>query len=297
MRPLAGRRLLAVASLIAAGYGCTDADVDGEALERGALRSEEARAGTPGSSSSPATTPSPTTNPAGSAPPSAQGPAQPQQFSLRDSLKGSTKGNLVGGSIGPSGWTTSARSDRLWYEIPTLVEGSIQFVLSGVSNANLVEADNDMFAMYEAGYGMTEPVQYAPQYRENHFKAMIRVYGGAEPARAGQQKLMWGMCPSGAPGYGACGCGSFFEEPFGGDGSWDGTPQTMRVEWKGKKATLTRNGAEVVSIDWSNENFRFGPQTLHFSLGTSRDTVALGAVYSDLVVEGTTGEVTTCANP
>jgi hypothetical protein len=221
-------------------------------------------------------------------------------FMMTDSLKGSTMGNAIGGSLGPDGWTVTAPTDVLWYAIPRLVEGSIQFTMSNVTIANLVVNDNEVFALYEAGHGIAEPINYNPEFRENHYKSMIRIYGQAEVDRVGQQKIMWGMCPSGAPGYGACGCASFFEEPFGGDPNWDGSPQTLRVEWRDGVTRYYRNGNEVLAVDWSASGIAFGPNELHFSLGSSRaaavGTAAMpvGAVFSDVVVEGVTGPESSC---
>ena len=224
----------------------------------------------------------------------------PGWFTMDDGLRGGTTGNAVGGALGPDGWTVVDRRDRVWWELPRLVEGVIEFTVTGVTTDALVVADNELFAMYEAGYGIAEPIRYNPEIRENHYKCMLRVYGQAEGDRVGAQKLMWGMCPSGDPGYGACACGSFFDEPFGGDPNWDGTPQRIRVEWGGGWTRLSRNGVEAVAIDWSASGLTFGPESLHFSLGTARATdvdsagLPVGAVFSDVHVEGTVGDAATC---
>jgi hypothetical protein len=222
-------------------------------------------------------------------------------FHLEDRLRGGTTGNAVGGSFADDGWHVTDRRDRVWYALPRLTSGSVEFTLSNVTMASLGStADSEIFAMYEAGYGIAEPIRYAPEFRENHYKCLLRIYANGEASRPGQQKLMWGMCPSGAPGYGACGCGSFFEEPFGGDGTWDGSPQRLRVEWGGGRTRYLRNGAVVLTIDWSASGLGFGPSSLHLSLGTSRPSAVdyaqlpVGAVFSDLVVDGLEGEVARC---
>jgi MYXO-CTERM domain-containing protein len=222
-------------------------------------------------------------------------------FHLEDALHGGTMGHAVGGSFAGDGWHVTDRRDRIWYALPRLVSGSVEFTLANVTMASLTDtSDTEVFAMYEAGYGIAEPIRYAPEFRENHFKCMLRIYANGEGARAGQQKLMWGICPSGAPGYGGCGCGSFFEEPFGGNGSWDGTAQRLRIEWGGGRTRYLRNGAEVLSIDWSGAGAGFGPSELHLSLGTSRPSAVdsaqlpVGAVFSDLVVDGVEGELARC---
>ncbi len=223
-------------------------------------------------------------------------------YHLEDTLRGATRGNPVGGSFAPDGWHVTARTDRIWYALPRLASGSVEFTLSNVTMASLGDtSDNEIFAMYEAGYGIAEPIRYAPEFRENNYKCMLRVYSNGETGRAGQQKLMWGLCPGGAPGYGTCACSrSFFDEPFGGDGTWDGSPQRIRVEWGGGRTRYLRNGTQVIAIDWSSAGSTFGPSELHLSLGTSRpsavDTAQLpvGAIFSDLVVDGTEGALATC---
>lgn len=222
-------------------------------------------------------------------------------FHLEDGLRGRTMGNAVGGRFADDGWHVTDRRDRIWYALPRLVSGSIAFTLANVTRASLGESgDTELFAMYEAGYGITEPIRYSPEFRVNHYKCMLRVYANGEAGRAGQQKLMWGMCPSGAPGYGDCGCGSFFEEPFGGSGDWDGSAQRMRIEWGSGRTRYLRNGAVVLTIDWSDSGLAFAPSDLHFSLGTARPSgvsdaqLPVGAVFSDLVVDGVEGPVARC---
>lgn len=222
-------------------------------------------------------------------------------FQLNDSLKGSTQGNAVGGSIGPDGWTVTSNTDRLWYIVPVLASGSIEFKVSNITHNNLLLADVELFAMYDGGWGISEPVGYSPEFRDNFFKCMIRIYGQAEPSRLGQQKLMWGMCPGGSPGYGTCPCATkFFEEPFGGDPAWDGSPQTLRVEWGNGHARYLRNGSVVHDIDYSASGFSYTPGEQHFSLGTSRPSAVgsagmpIGAIFSDVVVSGVEGQTWIC---
>jgi hypothetical protein len=148
---------------------------------------------------------------------------------------------------------------------------------------------------------MAHPINYNPEYRVNAYKSMIRIYGAAEVERAGQQKIMWGMCPGGAPGYfDACPCANFFEEPYGGDPNWDGSPQRLRVEWGGGFTRYLRNGAVVLEVDWSASGMTFGPNALYVSLGTPRPedvaeaSMPIGGVFSDVVIEGTIGPEATC---
>lgn len=230
-------------------------------------------------------------------------------FRFVDSLRGGSAGIVMGGGFDGEGWHVAADTDRIVFDqLPRLSSGFVEFTLTGVSGANLVKNDNEIFAMYEGGYGMVEPVRYSPQFRNNHYKSMLRIYGAEEQGRAGAQKLMWGMCPDGAPGYqtgSACACGgAFFEEPFNGDAevtTWTGAPERLRIEWGDGRTRYLRNSVVIVDIDWSDVTFPFAPNELHFSLGTSRQEsvdsagLPIGAVFSDLVIEGTpTDDVATC---
>ncbi|MCA9707367.1 MAG: hypothetical protein KDK70_16050 [Myxococcales bacterium] len=225
-----------------------------------------------------------------------------EPFSMSDPLVDGTMGTAVGGSFGPEGWTITDRTDRLYWSLPRLVEGSIEFTVTGLTIDLMPLNDHEIFAMYEGGWGIEHPIAYNPEFRVNDYKSMIRIYGQAEVDRVGQVKLMWGLCPQGAPGYGidTCACASFFEEPFGGDPAWDGTPQRLRVEWDALGSRLLRNGALVLDIDASASGLFFGPQALYASLGTPRpldvDTAGMpvGATFSDVVIEGITGPEATC---
>jgi hypothetical protein len=219
-------------------------------------------------------------------------------FTLEDPLKGGTKGNAIGGALGPDGWTITSDTDRLWYELPRLTIGSFEFTVSNLTMDNMPEVDHELFAMYEAGFGMTEPINYDPEFRNNHFKVMLRVHGQGAPGMEGQQQLVWRMCPSGAPGHDECGCTEFFDEPEGGDTTWDGSPQRLRVDWTETGARYLRNGTVVHQIEWSTG--KYAPQSHHVSLGTSRPVVIqeagmpVGAIFSDVVITGNEGEAAVC---
>ena len=234
---------------------------------------------------------------------------EPSEYVMfADPLIDGTLGTPLGGSFGPEGWTVTARADRIFWEVPRIVEGSVAFTMKNVTLDNLPLNDHEVFAMYEGGYDIEHPIGYNPGFRNNAFKSMIRIYGVAEGGdRVGKQKIMWGMCPFGAPGYhdGTCPCSQpagFFEEPFDGDVTWDGTPQRLKIAWADGVTHYYRNDVEVLSIDWAASGLSFGPDSLYVSLGNPRpqdvDTAGMpiGAVFSDLVLEGWTGPVTpTCA--
>lgn len=227
-----------------------------------------------------------------------------RSFMMNDPLVDSTLGEPIGGTFGPDGWTTTDRTDRLYWELPRLVQGSAEFTVTGLTIDLMPLRDHEIFAMYDGGHGIEHPIDYNPEFRVNHYKSMIRIYGQQEVERIGEQKLMWGLCPAGAPGYiegDACACANnFFEEPFGGDPSWDGTPQRLRVEWDASGSRYYRNDALVLDIDASASGLTFGPQTLYASLGNPRPNdvgdagMPVGITFSDVVIEGILGAEATC---
>jgi uncharacterized protein (TIGR03382 family) len=221
------------------------------------------------------------------------------QVHIEDPLRSGSTGNVTGGSFDAEGWTVTAVDDRIWYPLPRLLRGSVEFTVANIRPANLPLADHEIFAMYEDGYGIGEPIEYAPAFRVNHYKGLVRIYGTAEPDRLGAMKLMWGMCPSGSPGYGDCACSSFFEEPFQSVPEWTGAPVRIRIEWGDGHTRLLRDGDEVVSIDWSESGLSFGPSSLHMMIGSPRNdgglsAMPIGARFSDLVIDGVEGPLATC---
>lgn len=224
-----------------------------------------------------------------------------EYFMLSDPLIGMTMGSQVGGVFGDSGWTVMERADRIYWAVPRLVEGSVEFTVANITYDNLPLNDHEIFAMYEGGYDIEHPIKYSPDFRNNSFKSMIRIYGVQEgPDRLGKQKIMWGICPFGAPGYhgGECPCQDppgFFDEPFSGDPTWDGSPQRLRIEWKDGVTRYLRNDSEVLTIEWGDSGHTFGPEDLYVSLGNPRPLevdsagMPIGAVFSDVVIEGWTG--------
>ena len=225
-------------------------------------------------------------------------------YHLEDSLRGATSsGNPSGGSFGAEGWTVTAPTDLIWFSAPTMSSGSIEFTLSNVTNASLYAdasggADNDIFQFYDDA-GIGEPIPYGT-WKSNNYKCDVRIRN--EPGHHGDQKLIFGLCPdSQSSGGDTCACGTpFIGDATGGDGNWDGTPQRLRVEWSQTYVRFLRNGAEAVRHDFAATGYGFGPQQMHFSLGTTRSRavsysgIPIGAVFSDLVVDGVDGAPASC---
>jgi hypothetical protein len=230
-------------------------------------------------------------------------------WTLSDSLKDfAPKGTPVGGSFDATGWTVTQKDDRIYYSLPRLVQGSIEFTVSGITEANLVLADHEIFALYEGGYGISEPINYNPQFRNNHYKQLLRIYGKMVLERLGEQKFIMLMCPSGAPGYtedGPCPCPQSFYDGdgwWGGNKNWDGSPSKIKVRWGNGSATYSRDGVDVWTNDYSQTGLVFGPSELHFTIGCPRNSAAdeagmpIGATFSDVYVEGVEGPLATCGS-
>ncbi len=233
-------------------------------------------------------------------------------YHFEDTLRGTTQGNQLGGSLGSDGWTVTAVNDRIWYSMPTLVQGSIEFTLAGVSNDKFQAADHEMFTLYEGGYGISEPIDYG-HLKPLFYRVMWRLRGevagvdGETVTHQGEQKFIWIMCPDGAPGYAVnygtqfCSCSQWLDQgPSGGDMTWTGVPERIRFEWDGNSARYLRNGVVVDTIDWTGTGLAFTPSEPHFCLGSPRSgavsyaVTVVGAVYSDLVVDGVEGPQQLC---
>ncbi|NIX18604.1 MAG: hypothetical protein GWN07_01605, partial [Actinobacteria bacterium] len=128
--------------------------------------------------------------------------ATARAYRMEDSLRGGTSfGNPVGGELGADGWRVTDRGDRMWFEVPRLVSGSIEFTVTGIlftgvgNPTNIPESDYEILSMYEAGYGIGdgEPIRYAP-FIINHYKTLVRIYGAEEVGRPGEQKLLARIC-------------------------------------------------------------------------------------------------------
>lgn len=232
---------------------------------------------------------------------------EPEPFDLNDSLRGTTTGTMIGGQITSTGWRVMDRHDRIYWAIPPLREGAIEFTVTGMSNgsgSNMALGDMEIFTMYDGGHGMTEPVAYFYNFRNNYYKVVVRVAGTTRPD-SGEQELIWVNCAGGDPGYNSEGCpcsNGYGASPQGGLATWDGTGERFRVEWNDTGSRLFRNGTMVVEHGWDAER-AYAPYDLHFSFGTARagdipeSGLPVGAVFSDLVVDGTTGTAPVVCTP
>lgn len=223
-----------------------------------------------------------------------------------------------GGTFSSNGWTTTnaptdPSQDSVWYEVPdALPSGSVQVTVTGVSiGGNFTGNDHELLCIYAAPSGEAEPIAYNPAYRDNDFKAFIRIFGSAEPApRPGAMKLELAECPRGDPWYHALLCPTVCDHSgiayAGGqatDIGWDpSTAYTLKITWSPGLFTLSRNGTEVGRFTFSGT---YAPPRLRVRIGSPRNDgvypgsafMPAGLTFRDLVVEGTPGTPTPICQP
>src|SRR5687768_11388804 len=68
-----------------------------------------------------------------------------QPYHMEDSLRGGTMGNPSGGSFGPDGWTVTGVEDRIWYALPRLESGFVEFTMTNLTLDRLPLPDHEMF--------------------------------------------------------------------------------------------------------------------------------------------------------
>lgn len=216
-----------------------------------------------------------------------------------------------GGSFGPEGWTTTGPTDAVWYEIPdALVAATVAFSVKGMAHSGgpLSGADHDLLAVYQAPTGQAEPIAYSPYFRNNDFKAFLRIFGDQEPGRAGAMKLELTRCPRGAPWYHdepctpECGEGSLaYANGMDKDIGWTaGTWYRIELSWGNGTFAFSRDGQQLATVPYGAT---YAPQPLRVRLGSPRhgisDTAFMpqGLTFKDVAVSGTTGSMSPVCVP
>src|SRR5256885_1746218 len=106
-------------------------------------------------------------------------PARGFAYHLADSLRNaSAAGHADGGKFTAEGWTSTAPTDIIWFSVPTMSSGSIEWMLTHVTNATLFAdssggGDNDIFQFYDDD-GIGEPIDYG-KWKQNNHKCDLRV--------------------------------------------------------------------------------------------------------------------------
>jgi hypothetical protein len=211
----------------------------------------------------------------------------------------------MGGSFDAAGWTTSGPTDAVWYEIPdALPTGALAIDVSGVSvGGSLSGADHDLLAIYQAPTGKAEPIDYSPWFRNNDFKAFLRIFGSAEPGRGGAMKLELALCPRGEPWYHDDACPASCDKGglayAGGsptDIGWDAT-KTYRlgIAWGSGNATISRDGVVLATLPYAGT---YAPKPVRVRIGSPRHGISdvafmpKGLTFKNLLVTGEPGTMT-----
>ncbi|MGZ3422024.1 MAG: CBM96 family carbohydrate-binding protein [Polyangiales bacterium] len=210
-----------------------------------------------------------------------------------------------GGSFDASGWTTSGPTDTVWYEIPdALPTGKLEIDVTGLSvGGSLVGADHDLLAIYQAPTGKAEPIDYSPWFRNNDFKAFLRIFGSAEVGRGGAMKLELALCPRGDPWYHDEACPASCDKGdlayAGGsptDVGWDAT-KTYRlgIAWGSGKAVISRDGVDLATLPYDGT---YAPKPVRVRIGSPRHGISdvafmpKGITFKNLIVTGEPGTMT-----
>lgn len=216
-----------------------------------------------------------------------------------------------GGAFSASGWTTTAETDTVWYEIADALEtASVEYDVSGVSvGGSLSGADHDVLCVYQATTGSTEPSPYAPDFRNNDFKVFTRIFGTAEPGRGGAIKVELHICPRGAPWHHDTPCadtcytgGLAYANGSDKDIGWDPSKSyRMGLRWGAGKMTLSRDGGDLSTVEYTGT---YAPQPLRVRIGSPRhkigstEAMPKGLTFKNLKVTGTAGTMTkVCGAP
>lgn len=209
-----------------------------------------------------------------------------------------------GGTFGPSGWTTTGKTDSIWYEIAdALPTARVEYSVTGLSvQGSLAGSDHDILAVYQAPVGYPEPVAYSPYFRNNDLKVFTRLFGRLEPGRGGALKVEFAFCPRGPPWFDNSGspcptnCNSGTLAYANGrpeDIGWDASKTyRMALYWSPGRMAFSRDGTELGSVTYPGV---YAGQPLRIRLGSPRhgngtyEFMPLGLTFKDLLITGTPG--------
>ncbi len=143
------------------------------------------------------------------------------QLVLDDPLQGSTTGTRSGGAFVAGGWKVTNTNDYIYWHVPTISEGAVEFDLSGI-NPNECRPDmtdkTEIFHMYDYTFGNADN-NYFGGYRDSPHKHLIRKTGCDDPPRVNSLEVLWQILPE-------------HTEPDTAILSWDpAVTYRFRVEW------------------------------------------------------------------
>lgn len=200
---------------------------------------------------------------------------------LDDPLRSATLGTASGGALEAGGWRVTATSDYVYWHIPTLLHGAVEFSVRGLNPQEGragIEDKSELFHMYDWTYDSAD-TNYTG-YRNNPFKHFVRKTGIADtrPGKTDAMELVWVIAPN-------------YTEPDTGVLDWDpAVSYRFREEWgpdgAGNSVIRTfRDGVQIMEMsepgDWlpTGHAIRIGVARLAADAGAPLD-----AVFSDLQV-------------
>ncbi len=111
---------------------------------------------------------------------------------LDDPLQGSTTGTRSGGAFVAGGWKVTGQHDSIYWHIPTITQGAVEWVVRGIAGNECRAGLTDkceFFHMYDHAFGGSD-TNYNGGYRDNpykHFLRKIDCQGGTVDA----MELVW----------------------------------------------------------------------------------------------------------
>jgi hypothetical protein len=140
---------------------------------------------------------------------------------LNEPLQGSTSGTRQGGAFVTGGWQVTGSTDTIFWHVPTVTNGAVEFDVRGLcpNECRAGMADKvELFHMYDYTWHNSD-YSYAPGYRDNPFKHLVRKTDCLDGAKVDSMEIVWAISPN-------------YTEPDTARISWDPhTTYHFREEW------------------------------------------------------------------
>ena len=200
---------------------------------------------------------------------------------LDDALQGSTIGTRSGGAFVTGGWQVTGKNDTIYWHVPTLTKGAVEFDVRGLQPNERragMEDKSELFHMYDHTVGNAD-IDYSGGYRENRFKHFIRKIGALDAPKVDAMEIVWQIRPD-------------YVEPDTARLSWaSNTTYRFREEWgpDGEGKTVLKLYRDGVLLLTTSVPGLWKPAGHSVRIGASprRDPAAgapVGAVFSHVKV-------------
>ncbi|MCC9602602.1 DUF4038 domain-containing protein [Stieleria sp. JC731] len=196
-----------------------------------------------------------------------------ERIIIEDSLVGSTKGTVVGGQLSPNGYQPKEKTRHILYRLPlTIRHGYMEFEVHGMSPDIPEDSSHAFFGMYE-GRGLEEPIKYAMDFRENHFRfhghwrqnrnSFKAVISCARPSQDNNETT-----PAIFETKNGKANRDWSEEPTGDNFDWDPKRwHKFRVAWGEGRFEVAIDGKQVWAVQ--NAPFEYAPLEQRIWLGSA----------------------------